>query len=119
MLRRISDVGVRQLCAPSFCDLKSLSELSPFPAMPWADSLNGAQCQLQVHAWATSVALRKVASSQKLTTSVAGLTRTDRWSTMSVLGPIASAFALCDPKPSSAAARPRTDGFTDADERAS
>jgi hypothetical protein len=36
-----------------------------------------------------------------------------------VVGPIASAFAPCDPKPSSAAPRPRIDGFTEADERAS
>jgi hypothetical protein len=36
--------GQRRLFAPSFCDLKSLSELPPLPAMPWVDSLNGAQC---------------------------------------------------------------------------
>jgi len=49
---------------------------------------------------------------QKLTSSVAGLT-------LSVVGHIASAFAPCDSKPSSAAPRPRIDGFTEADERAS
>src|SRR5438477_12176348 len=35
------------------------------------------------------------------------LTRTDRWSTLSIVEPIASAFAPCGSKPSSAAPRPR------------